>query len=64
MAEQTGPGPAVAPAATVSIPDNWQELGADDTVALAHRLGAGGEVNTKAAAVDYIRSKQPAGPLV
>lgn len=38
----------------IDVPAGWRDLGAADMVALAHKLGAGGDVETKTAAAEYI----------
>lgn len=48
------PASGAAAAAKAEIPADWKDLKADDMVALAHKLGAGGEVSTKAAAEEFI----------
>jgi hypothetical protein len=48
------PEPGAAAAAPVEIPEDYQDLKADDLLALAHQLGAGGDVNTKALALEFV----------
>lgn len=40
--------------AAPEIPAGWESLAAPDMIALAHKLGAGGEISTKAAAEEFI----------
>lgn len=45
---------SVKTSSAVELPADWQSLGAAELVALAHKLGAGEDVKTKAAATDYV----------
>lgn len=49
------PGASAPPAA--EVPEDWESFNADATLDLARRLGAGKDVKTKAAAVEFIAGR-------
>lgn len=53
--EAAAAGPPADP--PLAIPADWREFNAEDTKALAHRLGAGDDVTTKAKAVEFIEAE-------
>lgn len=57
------PPPGGAPAKP-EIPADWQALNAADMIALAHKLGAGGEVSTKSGAEEFISALADGKPLI
>jgi len=54
IATDQAPAPVLIPPAPIEIPDGWRDLPAADVIALAHKLGAGGEVAKKDDAIDYV----------